>query len=97
MGEFEKADRDDWELEKAQDKVDREHDRDYLYDFDTRVEDWEAAWRAERKAQAARSDALLPRVCPICHGRWTVVVAGPDENGLYDTDDCPCQKDLYGR
>ena len=59
VGEFEQAERDDWELEKAQDKVDREHDRDYLYDFDTRVEDWEAAWRADKRRQAEANRRLL--------------------------------------
>lgn len=27
--------------------------------------------------------------CPVCHGERVVPVAGPDEFGNYDTDDCP--------
>lgn len=27
--------------------------------------------------------------CEVCHGRRTIAVAGPDENGQYDTEDCP--------
>lgn len=30
--------------------------------------------------------------CDLCHGTLTVPVSGPDENGQYDTDDCPCQR-----
>lgn len=29
--------------------------------------------------------------CPICNDRFVIAVSGPDENGQYDTDDCPCQ------
>lgn len=29
--------------------------------------------------------------CQTCHGTGIIIVAGPDENGLYDADDCPCQ------
>lgn len=29
--------------------------------------------------------------CPICNDEFMVIVAGPDENGMYDADDCPCQ------
>lgn len=29
--------------------------------------------------------------CPVCNDTFTIAVAGPDENGQYDTDDCPCQ------
>jgi len=29
--------------------------------------------------------------CPICNDAFVIAVAGPDENGQYDTDDCPCQ------
>lgn len=31
--------------------------------------------------------------CPICADQFVIVVAGPDENGQYDTEDCPCQTD----
>jgi hypothetical protein len=30
-------------------------------------------------------------LCPICNGTLIIATAGPDENGQYDTDDCPCQ------
>lgn len=29
--------------------------------------------------------------CPICNDRFIVIVAGPDDNGQFDADDCPCQ------
>ena len=28
--------------------------------------------------------------CPICNDQFVIAVAGPDGNGQYDTDDCPC-------
>ena len=60
VDEFTKADRDDWELEKAQDRYETGRtDWADLHDWNTRVEDFEAAWRADRKAQAERSEQLL--------------------------------------
>jgi len=40
---------------------------------------------------AAYFASLTGDDCPICHGAYTIAVAGPDENGQYDVDDCPCQ------
>ena len=35
--------------------------------------------------------APQPPPCDLCHGRLIVMVAGPDADGNYDTEDCPCQ------
>jgi hypothetical protein len=29
--------------------------------------------------------------CPTCNDTFVICVAGPDRDGNYDTDDCPCQ------
>ncbi len=44
----------------------------------------------ETPAQVSAPDRANP-ACPICNDQYVVAVAGPDENGQYDTEDCPCQ------
>jgi len=86
VDEFDRADADDRALERAEDEEIRRTDWADLHDWDTRVEDYEAQWRADKRAQAALSERM---VCWRCRGTGYVTVAGPDENGLYDADDCP--------
>lgn len=60
VGEFEKADRDDWELEKAQDRYETGRtDWADLHEYVDRVEAYEADRRADLKAQAERNERLL--------------------------------------
>lgn len=44
-------------------------------------------------AMKAGRQIVMADPCPTCHGTdpegGTVPIAGPDENGQYDTDDCP--------
>ena len=54
---------------------------DRILDFATGDGDW------------ARDRSEEP--CPLCHGKLTVATAGPDRDGQYDTDDCPCQTGGY--
>jgi predicted transcriptional regulator len=37
-------------------------------------------------------DDYFGPACRICNDRYVVAVAGPDENGQYDTDDCVCTR-----
>jgi hypothetical protein len=60
MTEFDRADRDDWELEKAQDRYESGRtDWADLHEYVPRLEDYEAVVRVDRTTQAERADQLL--------------------------------------
>ena len=56
----------------------------YAPDQTERALDQIDAWNA-----ATAPPAATP--CPVCGDSFIITVAGPDENGNYDVDDCPCQ------
>ena len=69
MDEFDKADRDDYLLDRADEQAIREQDWDQLHgeEFEDRVWAYEAQWRADKKAQAERCAELLKGVK---EGQW---------------------------
>ena len=89
VDEFDKADRDDYLLDRAD-----EHELERLDWAELHGEYHESPGLAELlRVQAALKREAWARsqrmVCWRCHGTGYVTVAGPDENGLYDADDCP--------
>jgi hypothetical protein len=68
VDEFDKADRSDYELDRADEQAIREQDWADLHgEYEDRVWAYEAQWRADKKAQAERSAALLKGVE---EGQW---------------------------
>ena len=64
VDEFDKADRDDYLLDRADEAAIREQDWDQLHgdEWEDRVWAFEAQWRADRKKQAERVAELLKGV-----------------------------------
>jgi len=90
VDEFDKADRDDYLLDRAD-----EHELERLDMLEllgllevepTSLGDAIRQAAADKRAQWALSQRM---VCWRCRGTGYVTVAGPDENGQYDADDCP--------
>ena len=68
MDEFDKADRDDYLLDRADEQAIREQDWDELHGtYEDQVWAYEAQWRADRKEQAEQAAAYL---IEIEEGQW---------------------------